>query len=377
MVWSGMVPVALISALVAGCSDKKDGPEYLGSTQMINDKGVLYALGDSKPYNGPIIDYHPNNVKRYQVEVKNGVPQGVATEWYKNGQKMTVTMLENGQAMGAIKGWYRNGKMEYEMPIKNGEIEGIGIEYYETDAKKSETPYVKGSRNGRERGYAETGYKLWEADWRDDKLHGNYIEFYASGKTNSLTPYVTGLNKGTSTGWHETGGKAWQAKWDGNKPVGTHYEWFPDGKLKRQQSFANSKLTMISEWYANGQKTMEASYGNGKLTAQKRWDAEGKLVIASGTSALPPVSGKENPKQLKPDPNAPGRQERWTTVKIKMVYEGKTASVLEKAFGLPDAKRGDTWVYNNMIIFDPSTGRRLTTVNFLIADDMVALVQVK
>ena len=268
---------------------------------------------------------------------------------------MTETTLENGQATGAIKGWYRSGKLEYEMPIKNGEIDGIGIEHYETGTKKSETPYVKGSRNGRERGYAETGYKLWEAVWRDDKLHGNYVEFYASGKTNSLTPYVTGLNKGTSTGWYETGEKAWQAKWAAKKPLGTHFEWFPNGQLKRQQSFANGKLMMISEWYANGQKTMEATYSNGKLTAQRRWDPEGKLVIASGTSALPPVTEEKTPSQPKPNPNAPGRRMRWNAAQLSTIYTGKPSTVVEAAFGLPDTKRGDTWVYGNMTIIDPTT----------------------
>ena len=265
---------------------------------------------------------------------------------------------------------------KYEIPIKDGEINGVGIEFYETGAKKSETPYVNGSRNGQERGYAEAGHKLWEADWRDDKLHGKYVEFYASGKTNSLTPYVTGLNKGTSTGWHETGEKAWQAKWDGNKPVGTHYEWFPDGKLKRQQSFANGKLMMISEWYANGQKTMEASYNNGKLTAQKRWNADGKPVFASGTSAPPSVVGKKDPNLSppKPNPNSPGRRKVWNAIQLSKIYTGKPSTTVQATFGLPDTKRGDTWVYGNMTIIDPNTRRRLNTANFLIRGGKVLLV---
>ena len=377
MVQRGMILLALIVLLLSGCGSKKGGPEYYGSTQMINDKGILYALGDSEPYTGSIIDYHPNGVKSYKVEVKQGVPQGAATEWYKSGQKMTETKLENGKVAGIIKGWYRSGKKEYEMPIKNGEIDGIGIEYYENGAKKSEAPYVKGSRNGRERGYAEAGHKLWEADWRDDQLHGDYIEFYASGKTNSLTPYVTGINNGTSTGWHETGEKAWQAKWNGKKPVGTHYEWFPNGKLKRQQSFTNGKLIMISEWYANGQKTMEASYSNGKLTAQKRWNPKGKLVIASGTSASPTVVGKRDPdqSQLKPNPNSPGRRKVWNTVQLSKIYTGKPSTTVQATFGLPDIKRGDTWVYGNMSIIDPTTQRRFNTANFLIQNGKVLLVE--
>ena len=377
MVQRGMIPVALTLSLMLGCGGKEDGPEYYGSTQMINEKGVLYALGDTDPYNGPIIDYYPNRVKKYHVLIKDGVPIGAASEWYKSGQKKMEASYINGQAAGVIKGWYHSGKKEYEMPIKNGEIDGIGIEYYETGSKKSETPYVNGSRSGRELGYDKSGHKLWEADWRNDKLHGDYIEFYASGKTNSLTPYVIGLNKGTSTGWHENGEKAWQAKWSGKKPVGTHYEWFPNGQLKRQQSFDNGKLMMISEWYATGQKTMEASYSNGKLTAQKRWNTDGKLVIASGTSALPTVVGKKDSDQSppKPNPNSPGRRKVWNAVQLSKIYTGKPSTTVQSTFGLPDTKRGDTWVYGNMTIIDPTTRRRFTTANFLIRGGKVMLVE--
>ena len=296
MALRGMFPVALAVALMSGCGGKKDGPEYLGSTQMISDKGLLFALGDTKPYNGPIIDYHPNGVKSYQVEVKDGVAQGAATEWYKNGQKMTETTLENGQATGMIKGWYSSGKKEYEMPIKNGEIDGVGIEYFETGTRKSETAYVNGSRNGRERGYSEAGHKLWEAYWRDDKLHGKYIKFSASGKTNNITQYANGLKKGTSR---------------------------PTVK----------------------------------------------------------VTKKPKPEPTKPEPKPPnrgalGRITIWTTTQITTIYTGKTTAILETAFGPPDAKIGDTWVYTNMKINIPGTRRRYTTVNFLIADGMVLLVQV-
>jgi len=132
-------------------------------------------------------------------------------------------------------------------------------------------------------------------------------------------------------------------------------------------------LMVIAEWYAKGQKTMEASYSNGKLTAQQRWDADGKLVIATGTSVLPPVTGKKNPSQ--PKPNPPGRHIKWNVAQLSKIYTGKPSTVVEAAFGLPDTKRGDTWVYGNMTIIDPTTRRRLTTANFLIRDGKVLLVE--
>jgi hypothetical protein len=63
------------------------------------------------------------------------------------------------------------------------------------------------------------------------------------------------------------------------------------------------------------------------------------------------------------------------SAQLNSIYKGKTTAVLEAAFGVPDTKRGDTWVYNKMIMFDSKTRRRLNTVNFLIQDGLVVLVQ--
>ena len=65
----------------------------------------------------------------------------------------------------------------------------------------------------------------------------------------------------------------------------------------------------------------------------------------------------------------------WNAAQLSTVYTGKPSTVVEAAFGLPDTKRGDTWVYNNMTIIDPTTRQRLTTANFLIRDGKVVLVE--
>lgn len=377
----GGTVLAVVLALGVGCGKDKAGPESRGSSQMFSDEGVLYALGDTEPYTGPVTDYHPNGVKSYQYEVINGKLQGTVTEWYKSRQKMTESTLKDGELVGVMTGWYKNGKKEYEMPLDGGEIHGTGTEYYESGQRKSQTPYVKGKREGREIGFDENDRKLWEADWKADRLHGEYVEFYPSGKRLSLKPYVAGVNKGTCTVWFENGERSEETKFDGDKPVGTHFEWYPNTKLKSQKTYSSSLLVRVAEWYDTGQKLREVSYSNGRPTSQKQWDAKGVQIVASGEASLPPVPGNKKPKTdpstdpAKPNPNAPARRIAWQTAQLETVYKGKATTVLEKAFGAPDAKRGDTWVYNKMVIFDSKTRRRLNTVNFLIQDGLVVLVQ--
>jgi len=66
---------------------------------------------------------------------------------------------------------------------------------------------------------------------------------------------------------------------------------------------------------------------------------------------------------------------RWIAAQLSTIYTGKPSTVVEAAFGLPDTKRGDTWVYGNMTIIDPTTRRRLTTANFVIRNGKVLLVE--
>ena len=49
------------------------------SDQLLTESGRLFeSVGDSAPYNGPVVDYHPNGNKSYSVTVVDGVAQGKA-----------------------------------------------------------------------------------------------------------------------------------------------------------------------------------------------------------------------------------------------------------------------------------------------------------
>ena len=368
----------MLLALGWGCGRDDGGPAVRGSTQIFNDGGTLYALGETDPYTGPVIDFHPNGKKSYAYRVENGRPQGTVTEWYASGQKKTESTLKDGVLVGKMVGWHENGKKEYEMPLEDGEIHGTGNEYYGRGPIRSLTPYVKGKREGREVGYTEAGIKLWEAAWKADRLEGEYVEFYASSQRKSLTPYMAGKIKGKSIGWFEDGGKAWESNWDGEKPVGSHLEWYPNKELKSQKTYSGGLLVTIADWHRNGKKSREISFANGRPTSQKQWDENGTLVVATGTAALPPVAGKPGPttgELPKPNPNAAGRRMVWLPSQLAALYKGKTAVVVEAAFGVPDMKAGNTWVYNKITLLDPNNRRRLATVNFVMQDGMVVLVR--
>ena len=129
---AGATAVVVIGVVFILRGSKDKDPGFRGTSQLLNDNGVLFAVGDNEPYSGRITDYYPNGVKKYEVDLVNGVAQGMATEWHINGQKMTETTLKDGVPVGTITGWYRMGAKEYELPVEDGDIHGMTTEYYES-----------------------------------------------------------------------------------------------------------------------------------------------------------------------------------------------------------------------------------------------------
>lgn len=371
----GTVAVLIVVALLWKGRAQPDPPSFRNSNQLLTESGRLFAVGDSTPYNGPVIDYHPNGSKAYSVTIVDGIAQGLATEWHENGQKKTEATLQDGEAVGVLRGWYDNGQKEYEVPLQNGDAEGVTTEYYPGGQRRNETMYVRGLRHGEETGYSESGVLKWKTQWRHDRLHGEYTEFYPNGQKRSITTYQDGITDGSAAGWFESGEQSWTAQWAKDIPSGTHMEWYPDGQLMRQKQFSAGQLTVLHEWHRNGKPMVEAAYNNGQLISQKRWDDNGTLLLTMGEANPPrPNTPKpvveENPDE-KPNPNAPGRRTAWVTTRLNAVYRGKPAATVKAAFGAPDQKLGDTWVYRGLTIIDPLTRRRLSTAQFLIKDDKV------
>ena len=162
--------------------------------------------------------------------------------------------------------------------------------------------------------------KLWEATWKNDKLDGEYVKFYPTGEKRSITMYLNGIRDGLDIGLFRSGKKSWSAKWKGEIPLGIHKEWHePKGgkpRLKRQQTFSDGRLALLSEQHANGQQSMEAEYdAKGRLIKQLRWDKEGKEVFSWNIN-IPKQTTKQPDKPYasigKPNPNAIGRLNPWS-----------------------------------------------------------------
>ena len=78
---------------------------------------------------------------------------------------------------------------------------------------------------------------------------------------------------------------------------------------------------------------------------------------------------------------APGRGLEWTTgagaASIEVIYRGKGAELIKKAFGDPDENQNGVWIYKGMKITAGQTGQLMTTVRFSIVNGRVLSVSVE
>lgn len=346
------------------------------SDQIVIEAGKLYESKKKSPYNGEIVEFHPNGVKSYSVTIVNGVLDGKATEWFESGNKKNEVHFDNGIPVGVMLGWHENGNPSYEVTLQHGQAEGITTEFYPSGEKKSVTHYSDGEKNGAESGYYKSRKQLWNANWAKNKLHGDYIKYYPSGNKKSVYKYANGQSEGEANGWFETGEKSWRSEWVDGLPVGTHMEWHKNGRPKKQQSYQNGGISMRTEWHKNGQKSLEAIYQNGIISTQKSWDSNGTLELAMNNrlgqgQTKNPSQEPNAPKLGKPNPNAVGRHTIWSKPQLTKIYIGKSTDTILTTFGPPDKQLGDTWVYRNLTIIDPLSRRRLTTAQFLIKSKKV------
>ena len=148
-----------------GCAGDADRPDHYSTDQLLLSEGKYYALGEVEPYTGPVINWHANGQKKYEVPMVDGVAHGTATEWHPNGHKMTEVQLEQGVPTGTMTGWHSNGAKQFEMPLREGKQHGLVTEYDPDNQRISTTRYVEGQRQGEATGFDVSGRKAWTAQY--------------------------------------------------------------------------------------------------------------------------------------------------------------------------------------------------------------------
>ena len=150
--------------------------------------------------------------------------------------------------------------------------------------------------------------------------------------------------------------------------TGKVVEYHPDGTESSEKIYDTGVLTRHTMWHDNGQKKMEAIRQAGGAMKTTHYNEEGNPVKGSitGSAGLG---------------LAPGRGLEWKTgagpASIEILYRGKEAELIKKAFGNPDEDQNGVWIYKGMKVTAFETGQLMTTVRFTISNDQVLSVSVE
>jgi uncharacterized protein len=85
----------------------------------------IVLISCKKPYK----EYYDNGNVKYEVDLKNGAPDGKAVKYYKDGTLMQESYWQNGVKEGTSSMYYANGKLRVKVDFKNGNETGIKEEY--------------------------------------------------------------------------------------------------------------------------------------------------------------------------------------------------------------------------------------------------------
>ncbi len=91
------------------------------------------------------------------AEIVNGLYQGVAHNYYKNGNVHSVIYYELGKKVGVSTWFYESGKPYRETPYKQGKVDGIQKKYYENGDLMAEIPYSQNILQPGTKEYSKTG----------------------------------------------------------------------------------------------------------------------------------------------------------------------------------------------------------------------------
>ena len=146
--------------------------------------------------------------------------------------------------------------------------------------------------------------------------------------------------------------------------TGKVVEYHPDSTEASEKIYDLGVLTRHAEWDDNGQKRMESIRQANAAMKTTYYDEEGNPVKAP----VKMVTGL-------------GRGLEWKTgagaTSIEVLYRGKGAELIKKAFGDPDEDQNGVWIYKGMKVTAVQTGQLMTTVRFSIVDGRVLSVSVE
>jgi antitoxin component YwqK of YwqJK toxin-antitoxin module len=217
---------------VAVTKSKLVGGEGVSVEELEPRERLVYRIGSDVPYTGKSFELYPNGELEEVITYKDGIPNGLMTQWYMNGQKEAEVNFKDGKPDGLIVEWHETGEKMSEVTYKDGRpVDGSEKfferqELTEEEIERFEEPEV----------YSNVTLKWSNKDgiFRDIKsdkpYSGKAVGLWPNGNKRIERNYKDGKADGLEVLWHENGQKKEEVNWKDNESASPTKYWNSKGE---------------------------------------------------------------------------------------------------------------------------------------------------
>lgn len=126
--------------------------------------------------------YYENGNIKSEIEIVDGVADGVAKEYYESGKLMSITTFSAGLRDGDKIFYYENGNIKYELKYKEGKEDGRYKKYFENSKIESDASFKEGKQNGKTFQYYASGQIQAELNYINGARNGELLFYFPNGK---------------------------------------------------------------------------------------------------------------------------------------------------------------------------------------------------
>jgi len=131
------------------------GEKYDSGRDLYTKDGLIYKIGEKKPFTG--IVKGKANKKVVEYEVKNGLKDGEFILYFTNGNVEIKGKIVDGENEGEWNYYYANKLLQSQGGFKNDLVDGKWVWYFPNGNLKEEGKYVDGKREGEWLSYNDGG----------------------------------------------------------------------------------------------------------------------------------------------------------------------------------------------------------------------------
>ena len=174
IILAGVLLAATIAVTLLWNRSAQTPLRSLERTELKLRDGVLYASGESRPFQGELVEYYPDKARKLTIEIKDGrlhgrslgwypngqmeveerflagISHGTRTRWHENGNVRSVAQIEQGKVIGSFTEWHDNGQKAAEMALRDGKPDGVVEAWHPSGRPKSRSEFQNGELVKRE-----------------------------------------------------------------------------------------------------------------------------------------------------------------------------------------------------------------------------------